>query len=80
MIEITNDVLNKMMSKAEKKPDKRPKVISVEQAASVFETRRPYGKFYFCQNKKYIAIDNVAGEAETGVFDDLESCVAWLGR
>lgn len=87
MIEITHELLDELMARHEAEhqtgaaPAARksgPKEITAIQAAAVFETRRPLGKFYFKQNGKFIGIDNTKGDAESGVFGTLGACERWL--
>lgn len=83
MIMITNDILDGLMSKSGRKSNTErgnAKSVTVEQAQSIFETRRPFGKFYFCQHGKYIGIDNGDGDALSDVFDTLDDCLEWLER
>ena len=85
MITITNRVLDELFTKgraaSSSKTEKTnaPKEITVEQANAIFETRKPLGKFYFRQNRKFIGIDNSAGDAECCVFDSFFECGEWLG-
>jgi len=86
MIKITSELLDSLISKSESAaarvsaPRKSAKKITVEQAQSIFETRRPFGKFYFCQHGKYIGVDNTSGDVLTDVFSLLDECLEWLDR
>ena len=54
------------------------KIIKPEQADSIIETRKPYGRFIVLENGWFVGIDNTAGEAWTEDFKHLKNCLAYL--
>jgi len=54
------------------------KIIKPEQADSIIETRKPYGRFIVLENGWFVGIDNTTGEAWTENFKDLKNCLAFL--
>jgi len=54
-------------------------IITSEQADSIIETRKPYGRFLILnRDKTFTGIDNLDGEAFTEDFKDLRNCLAYL--
>lgn len=54
-------------------------IITSEQADSIIETRKPYGRFLILnKDKTFTGIDNLNGEAFTEDFRNLKNCLAYL--
>lgn len=54
------------------------KEISSEEVEKILNTRKPLGLFYTIENNKYIAIDNLKGDAWTEEFNTLPECFGYL--
>jgi len=54
------------------------KKITPDEAERVIVTRYPLGRFYTIENRMYIGIDNIDGDAWVEEFRSLSSCKRWL--
>ena len=54
-------------------------LITTDIAIKIIDSRRPRGLFWAKElNGRYVAIDNIAGEAQTRGFKNLKDCLGWL--
>lgn len=54
------------------------KEITLDQARTIVDIRKPFGLFYLLDDDIYIGIDNSTGDAWTEEFANLHQCKKWL--